>query len=112
MTALNEPQVTHSIKDEFGFDRPMEAMTINMPESWDVKGLVQWYGKSTCTMDISTPKVHLKGSAKNGMQWLEIIPGGVWAWNSNFDTMPQLYTSTIAGCDSKPIVDIETFVNQ
>lgn len=109
---LDEPFKTHSIRDEFGFERPMEAMTIKMPESWEVKGTVQWYGKPTCAMDVGLPKVHLKGTAKNGMQWVEVIPGGIWGWNSNFDTMPQMAKSEIAGCDARRIVDIQTFVNQ
>jgi|GEM_PF-1246902 len=109
---LDERFKTHSIRDEFGFEQPMEAMTIKMPESWEVKGAVQWYGKPSCALDVSIPKVHLKGTSSNGLQWVEVIPGGIWAWNTNFDAMPQMAKSEIVGCDARRIVDIQTFVNQ
>lgn len=109
---IDEPFKTHSIRDEFGFEKPMEAMKISVPKSWEVKGAVQWYGKPSCALDVSLPKVHLKTTARNGTQWLEIIPGGIWAWDSNFDAMPAMRKTEIAGCDVRRILDIQTFVNQ
>ncbi|MEM0911771.1 MAG: hypothetical protein AAGJ37_12385 [Pseudomonadota bacterium] len=109
---LDEPFKTHSIRDEFGFEQPMEAMTIGMPKSWDVKGAVQWYGKPSCALDVGLPKVHLKGTSKNGTQWVEMIPGGIWGWHSGFDAMPGSAPRELAGCDVRRIVDIQTFVNQ
>jgi hypothetical protein len=111
-TAKNKAKNKHVIRDEFGFEQPMEAMTMTLPKGWDVKGAVQWYGKPSCEMEKSIPKIHFMATAPDGKQWVEFIPGGVWGWSTNFDIMPQMAQAGLAGCEVRRITDIKTFVDE
>lgn len=102
----------HVIRDEFGFEKPMDALTLTLPKGWDVKGAVQWYGKSSCSMEAITPKFHFMATAPDGKQWVEFIPGGTWNWSTNYNMMPQLAQSDPGGCEIRPITDMQTFVNE
>ncbi len=101
--------VTHDIRDEFGFEQPLTAMTIQTPPDWVVTGAVQWAGNPQCVFD--RMKVHFMATAPDGKQWVEMIPGGAWAWNSNFQTFPQMAQQGVMGCESRPIIDIQGFVD-
>ncbi len=106
----NEKKVKHVIRDQFGFEKPMDALTVTLPEGWDVKGSVQWYGNPYCAFNL--PKFHFMATAPNGKQWVEFLPGGVWTWTSTFDAAPQLARQGVANCDAKNITDIQGFVDQ
>ncbi len=90
----------------------MVAMTVSLPQGWDVKGAVQWHGNPTCAMDMGVPKYHFMATAPDGKQWVEFIPGGAWGWSSNFDIAPQMAQTGVAGCDARRITDMQTFVNE
>ncbi len=102
--------VTHVIRDEFGFEKPLDAMTVTLPKGWDVKGAVQWTGRPGCHME--PMKLHFMATAPDGKQWVEFIPGGVWGWTSNFDAMPYTAQEGFVGCDARPIRDIGSFAEQ
>ena len=108
-TAAGKDQV-HVIRDEFGFEQPMDALTMTLPEGWDVSGAVQWYGRPTC--DLDQMKLHFMATAPDGKEWVEFIPGGAWGWSSYFDAVPYQARQGFVGCDARPIRDIRTFVNQ
>ena len=99
---------THILRDEFGFEQPIDAMTITLPDGWDVKGAVQWHGRPSCV--IEQMKLHFMATAPDGKQWVELIPGGAWGWSSTFNMMPHLAQQGFAGCDARPILDIRSFV--
>lgn len=103
-------EVTHVIRDEFGFESPQDAMEITLPTGWDVKGGVQWSGRPSCLME--PMKMHFMATAPDGKQWVEFIPGGVWGWSSSLDAMPHMAGQGLAGCDARRILNIETFVNE
>ena len=103
-------QKTHIVRDEFGFEKPYEALTLTLPEGWDVRGAVQWYGRPGCNYE--GHKFHFMATAPDGKQWVEFLPGGVWGWNSLYDANPQLAQQGLAGCDAKNIRTIRAFVDQ
>lgn len=100
----------HVIRDEFGFEQPMDALSLETPAGWTVQGAVQWHGRPSCGFEPS--KTHFMATSPDGRQWVELIPGGVWGWSSQFDNMPELAKQGFAGCDARPITDIGTFANQ
>jgi len=99
---------THMLRDEFGFEAPMDAMTVTLPAGWTVDGAVQWHGRPCCAME--QMKMRFMATAPDGKRWVEFIPGGAWGWSSAFDAMPQLAQQGFAGCDARPILDVRTFV--
>ncbi|MEL7298003.1 MAG: hypothetical protein AAGJ86_10095 [Pseudomonadota bacterium] len=101
---------THTIRDEFGFEKPLDAFTVTLPKDWAVQGAVQWYGRPTCYTE--PMKMHFMATAPDGKQWVEYIPGGVWGWGSSLDAMPYRASEGLAGCDARPIVNIQSFVDQ
>lgn len=101
-------QRTHEIRDEYGFDRPMTAVTVTLPDGWDVKGTVQWTGLPSCQEPM---KMSFMATSPDRKQWVELIPGGMWGWSSNFDAMPHTASEGFAGCRARPITDIQSFVN-
>ncbi|MEO0951882.1 MAG: hypothetical protein AAFY44_11230 [Pseudomonadota bacterium] len=109
-TGASAQTTTHEIRDEFGFERPMRAMTVTLPDGWNVSGNVQWTGHPSCLME--PMKLHFMATAPDGKRWVEFIPGGVWGWTSNFDAMPHTAQQGFAGCDARPIRDIRSFADQ
>jgi hypothetical protein len=103
-----EPLKQRIIVDAFGFDRPVDAYLISLPQSWSMKGTVQWYGAASCPMD--GPKPHFVAHAPGGTERMEFIPGGVWMWASIYQAMPQMQAQ--AECRPMPITDGETFMRQ
>ncbi|MEO1082261.1 MAG: hypothetical protein AAFY29_22070 [Pseudomonadota bacterium] len=99
----------HTINDEFGFEQPMQAYAVELPEDWTLKGAVQWYGEAACQIDSN--KVHFMATSPDGLERIEFIPGGSWGWMSLYDAMPQMRQPSIGGCAARRIVDPQGFVN-
>jgi hypothetical protein len=97
------------INDEFGFEQPMTAYTLQLPNDWTLNGAVQWTGDSSCQLDAN--KVHFMATSRDGSKRIEFIPGGTWGWSTAHEFMPQLVQQGYAGCPARPILDVESFLN-
>ncbi len=98
----------HTINDEFGFERPLEAYRLSLPANWYLKGSVQWHGAARCPMDLN--KLHFMATAPDGSERIEFIPGGTWSWMSLYDANPAARQYQSLECPIKRILDMPAFM--
>lgn len=109
----NQPAQTkdmskRTIRDEFGFEQPIDAYSLLLPADWRLKGSVQWHGVAECPLELA--KVHFMATAPDGNERIESIPGGAWSWMSLYDAMPQMKQQQSLGCPIKRILDMPSFM--
>lgn len=69
--------------DRNGFERPMPALTLDLPVGWSMQGGVTWNGEGRCA---SSPRYEMRASSPDGTQAVEILPAEAWQF-SNLPTM-------------------------
>lgn len=102
--------VERTIVDAFGFEQPIAALKLSVPEGWRLDGSVRWDRWNRCWIDQT--QVHFVISAPDGRQRIELIPGGSWQWHSDWAAMPQLAQlhRQRTGCQVRPITDGRSFM--
>lgn len=106
--AKNNGMIEHTINDEFGFERSVEAYRVSLPASWSLKGAVQWHGAAKCPLEFN--KVHFMATAPDGSERIELIPGGTWSWMSIYDANPQMKHYQSMQCPIRRILDMPSFM--
>lgn len=94
------------IKDPFGFEAPMDAYEVRIPDRWQINGSVQWGSNPRCAFD--NQKLHFVATDPATGDRIEAIPGGVWVWGSLYDVVPQIISE--ADCRPMRIFDARTFM--
>lgn len=85
------------ILDEMGFDRPVEAMSILVPDGWRVEGGIRWKGVNECRGDIVT--FQISATSPDGKIQFTAYPSRTFV-NSSDQMMRQtlLATARQGGC--------------
>jgi hypothetical protein len=79
-SAGRTPLKAHSVVDQTGFERPLEAAQIMVPQGWRVESGVRWDGNGQCTLDIASPTARI--TSPDGREVIDILPGflvSTWA---------------------------------
>lgn len=68
------------IIDPNGFERPMVAATITIPEGWQSSGGIRWQPQAACQADATQPQ--FMAQDRSGLFAVEILPGTGWQANN------------------------------
>lgn len=64
----------HDVMDTQGFDRPVRALTIQLPAGWQAQSQVRWDNvNGQCSTNIASPHVVMRSG--DGREQIEILPG-------------------------------------
>ncbi len=64
----------HQVMDRHGFDRPVLALTIQVPQGWQAQSEVRWDNvNGQCSTNIASPHIVLRSS--DGREQIEVLPG-------------------------------------
>jgi len=64
----------HEVIDQQGFDRPVRAMTLQLPPGWQAQSEVRWDNiNGQCSTNIASPHVVMRSG--DGREQIEILPG-------------------------------------
>lgn len=64
----------HEVIDQSGFERPVQALTIGVPQGWQAQSEVRWNNTTgQCSAGIASPYIRM--TAPDGREQIEILPG-------------------------------------
>ena len=64
----------HVVVDEHGFDRPINAITLDVPPGWQVAGQIRWDGvNGQCSMGGASANVRM--TSPDGRRQIDFLPG-------------------------------------
>lgn len=111
--ALGVPPVAAAaeveILDREGFDRPVVALRMELPDGWKVSGGVHWATVPGCPAN--TVELAFLATSPDGTLGFEVFPAYTWRWLD--DPMMRQYTvqyDSGLGCELLPAMDAATFV--
>lgn len=75
----------HEVIDQHGFDRPVRALTINVPNGWQVQSGIHWDNiNGQCSTHIASPKIQMRSG--DGREQIDILPGYLVTTDSSMIT--------------------------
>jgi hypothetical protein len=83
-----------AIVDERGFERPMQAMTLLIPEDWQIQGNVQYNRNTGCHPDIV--QLTFRATSPDGRFAIEMFPDHHWQWSGDPQMVRMLQASSQA----------------
>lgn len=106
-----------AIKDERGFERPMNALTMLIPTDWQMQGGAQYATKIGCHPDIV--QLAFRATSADGRQAIEMFPGKHWQWADDANTvnllrqqLQQAARMGAAPCDVMPAMTAANYIRQ
>lgn len=64
----------HEVIDQSGFERPMRALTIPVPQGWQAQSEIRWNNTTgVCSAGIASP--HIRMASGDGREAIQILPG-------------------------------------
>lgn len=74
------PMQPAEIIDPNGFERPMRAITLQIPQGWRSEGQVRWQPQAACQAEAT--QFVFRASDPTGRAGIEVIPGTGWQANN------------------------------
>ncbi len=73
----------HEVIDQSGFERPVRALTIPVPQGWQVQSEIYWdnIANGQCSAGVASP--HIRMTSADGREQIEILPGFLVTTNSD-----------------------------
>ncbi|WOI53157.1 hypothetical protein [Parvularcula sp. LCG005] len=106
--SIAQPLQTKTILDVNGFERPIPAFTVGIPQGWDLTGGVKWR-QTTCSS--SANQAEWQASANDGSdRQIVFFPVETWYWGSMLDQMPQFANSGGTGCPAARVFDAPSYL--
>ena len=103
------PLQTVTLLDKNGFERPIPALKVDVPQGWTVTGGIEWK-QSTCTATANQSE--WQASDPNSPKQFVFFPQETWSWSSLMDQMPQYAGQGSGGCPVARIFDAQTYMQQ
>lgn len=89
------------IMDPNGFEKPMVASTVLVPDGWRTQGGVVWGGQTQCGG--SGYNIDFQAVSPDGQSAVHIFPMEHWQWSSTG-------AATVPGCPSQPISSVRDYL--
>jgi len=95
--------------DSMGFDRPVEAFSVLLPEGWRHEGGVRWGRVDQCRSEMI--KVWMSASSPDGKVRLDVMPPRGFGWAQDPQMMQLLQTGAQSGgCGVNPPFSAEQYI--